>query len=760
MPRVSKHLRQKKTVNDDLFDGHALNCIKRVGGDVQIFEVLPGIGWDNIQNTELSQILDKNYSQCKLTEDRKYLIPDHVFVIPIKQSYVDIFAEFMDSMDMYKSVDSFSINGGLSVNVRFDAFGVGGSFSGGYQRANMHMSKTTTRKYISRVQARYNRYRIVSDPSAALHPSFRARLLEIASNFYNNHNQIAEYLCQLLIRDYGTHILTRVDAGAILFKEDHIDTNTKEVDDVKKKSWQIGAGLCFNGIFDGVSVGVGLTLGISKSHVEQTIKEYNNKTSYSVIKSMGGKYFGVNTTASEWKDSLDNELVAIDRDGIPVFELVSSASLPEVPLATVMKVEQGIKNAFNSYYKHNTYRGCMDPRDKSYNRKANVDDDSFCGEINNTSVYFGGVYQTCIMTETKAGDICRDKGYVQKNPLTSEFSCPKGYKGIELLSNTISNSKVNSHCKGRKHNKCKYWTTVSHGSYKAFWCAPDFSVVQDQKYFFGGVYSNFKANSLTGGLSCKVSFIPLRIGDDIYVCVSSNENEHGVKFGGFYSCQTGNPLAHSLNINKTDAAQVMKENPTSWPKRCPPGYSQQTFSIASNCELEYCSDEVSMKGPQKLPVLKRPPYIHRPTAPPENYTDMVLLVDGKWYKNEHAFSKMIEMDNLATKVEEYQKAQSTMDRALAAMADLYADNYINEETDHSTTHKPTLSEVLPPTAIAIISSLATLICVMVATFGVLTCRKMRQARNSPAILEEQHNEMENVYIEAQRDYGAADEHRT
>ena len=741
-----------ETKANNFLEGHALNCIKNIGGDLQIFEVLPGIGWDNIQNTELSQVLDRKYSQCKLTEDRKYLIPDDVFVIPIKQSYVDIFAEWYDSMDQYKSIDSFSINLGLSVNVGFGGLGVGGSFSGGYQRAKMHMSQTTKHKYISRVQARYNRYRIISDPSAALHPSFRGRLLEIASHFYHNHHETAEYLCQLFVRDYGTHVLTRVDAGAILFKEDHIETNMTKVDDAKRKSWQLGAGLSFNGIFDGISVGVGLKFGISKTHMEESIKEYNSKTSYSVIKSMGGSYFGVNTSASDWKDSLDNELVATDRDGIPVFELVSSATLPEIPLDTVMKVEQGIKNAFNSYYKHNTYRGCMDPRDKTYDIKANVNDRRFCGEANNTNGYLGGVYQTCTMTLTAAGDICHDKGYIQKNPLTSDFSCPKGYQGIELFSNKISKSQSHSKCK-HKHKKCKYWTTYSSGHYKAYWCAQNFSVVPEQKYKFGGMYSQFKVNGLTGGLSCKENFLSLRIGDDIYVCVSSDGQEPGVKFGGFFSCQTGNPLAHSFNINKTSAVQG-----NHWPKRCPTGYLQHTFSVVNNCELDYCSDAVSLRGRQELPILKRPPYIHRPTAPPENYTDMVLVVDGKWYKNVHAFNKMVEMDNLASKVAEYEKAQSTMDRALSDMAELYTDDY--EEPGHSTTHKNTLSEVLSPAAVAIISSLATLLCVILATVGFIQCRKRRRAQNSPSLLDERRGEMETVCVEPQRDYGAADEHRT
>ncbi|XP_045157836.2 macrophage-expressed gene 1 protein-like [Mercenaria mercenaria] len=714
----------------------------------EVFEVLPGIGWDNIQNIELSHVLDKKYYQCKLTEDGKYLIPDNVLLIPIKQSHVDVFAEWINSMDEYRSIDAFSINGGLNVNVGFGDVGIGGSFSGGYQKAKMHMSKNSMNKYISRVQARYNRYRIVSDPNADLHPSFKDRLLEIASSYYNNHDHLAEYQCQLLIRDFGTHVQTSMDAGAVLFKEDHIDANSSIVDDAKKKGWQIGAGLSFSGIFDGVTVGVGLKFGMSKQKIEETIKEYSSKISYSVIKSYGGNYFGGNTSAAEWTDTLDNELVCIDRNGVPLYETVSSSTLPELPLSTIMKVEQGVKNAFLSYYKHNTYRGCMDPRNKNYDVKANVVDDGVCGGIKNENEYFGGVFQTCTMSHTEAGDTCKDKGYIQKNPLTSNFSCPEGYSAIELISSSISASQSHSKCKGHRHKKCKYWTTYSQGMYKSFWCARNFKKVPEQKYVFGGIFSNFKVNDLTGGRSCPIDFIPLRLGEGIFVCTSSNGNTIGAKFGGFFSCSIGNPLAISFNSTSTG-------NIRSWPKRCPQGYVQQTFAIVSNCELEYCSDAVAQGVSQTLPILKRPPFIRRPKVLPDNHTDLVLVVGGKWYKNEEAFKKMTEMETLGERVKEYQIAQAKMDRALADMADLYLDNGI--QSDDDTPNQNILSVSLSAPAIAVISSLATLFCVIIASVVFFKCRQFRRGRNTPSRFTDAQNEMEHVQVDDGNGYGTAGE---
>ena len=36
-------------------------------------EVLPGIGWDNLHNKDISLVFKYKYTQCQLTNDRKFL---------------------------------------------------------------------------------------------------------------------------------------------------------------------------------------------------------------------------------------------------------------------------------------------------------------------------------------------------------------------------------------------------------------------------------------------------------------------------------------------------------------------------------------------------------------------------------------------------------------------------------------------------------------------------------------------------------------
>ena len=73
-------------------------------------EVLPGYGWDNLRNIEMADIIDPTYAECRVTADRKLLIPDQVQVHALKNSDVKIFSEVIVNTTDYKSLDSTSIN--------------------------------------------------------------------------------------------------------------------------------------------------------------------------------------------------------------------------------------------------------------------------------------------------------------------------------------------------------------------------------------------------------------------------------------------------------------------------------------------------------------------------------------------------------------------------------------------------------------------------------------------------------------------------
>ena len=68
----------------------------------------------------------KNYSQCKITEDGQYLIPDNVFVTALKESKASLHSELIDHWSNYSSMTSTTVN----VEAHESFFGsVSGSFS-------------------------------------------------------------------------------------------------------------------------------------------------------------------------------------------------------------------------------------------------------------------------------------------------------------------------------------------------------------------------------------------------------------------------------------------------------------------------------------------------------------------------------------------------------------------------------------------------------------------------------------------------------
>ena len=73
-------------------------------------EVLPGAGWDNLRNLGMDLVFEYDYTQCQLTNDRKYLLPDGFFAIPVQESDVETFSELIAHWENHTSLTSNSIN--------------------------------------------------------------------------------------------------------------------------------------------------------------------------------------------------------------------------------------------------------------------------------------------------------------------------------------------------------------------------------------------------------------------------------------------------------------------------------------------------------------------------------------------------------------------------------------------------------------------------------------------------------------------------
>ena len=387
-------------------------------------EVLPGLGFDNLRNLDMNLVMEYNYSLCKVTNDGRFLIPDDVVVIPLQRSRINTYATFFDHWDNYTSMDSSSIN------AHFSLFSfINGKYSSEYQHVKQHQynyqAKTT------RVQIRYNLYKIILQPDSPLHHKFKNRLLDIAANLQSNNTLYATYLSDMIVRDYGTHVVRSVQAGAIAAQIDAISSDYVEDYEFDTSSIRASASANF---FHKFSFGVSTTF--SNSQTDDT--KYVKNQKHSQVMTIGGPPFRSNMTLEEWEENIFDNLVAIDRTGDPLHYILTPASLPELPSPLYREVVDYIYSSIQRYYRINTHYGCTDASSSNFDYEANINDGSCSAPTTNYT--FGGVYQTCQPDPEPRfhyEDLCA-KGTAQKNPLTGDYSCPQGYNAIELHNGTVT----------------------------------------------------------------------------------------------------------------------------------------------------------------------------------------------------------------------------------------------------------------------------------------------------------------------------------
>ena len=210
--------------------GDPRNCLRGDYKNLLRLEVLPVTGWDNLRNLNMGMVTLKNYSKCLTSEDGKFLIPDGIHVVPLKESNVELNSEYFDHWNKYSSMTSNSFN--VGANGLLDGLKLGGKFSSEFESVKTH--QVEDKAVTTRVQLRYKFYTVHAQPNMQLHPDFKSQLLSIAANLQCNNTAVAKYMADLLVRDYGTHFVTRIDAGAILAK----------VDQIKSKYVEIGRASC------------------------------------------------------------------------------------------------------------------------------------------------------------------------------------------------------------------------------------------------------------------------------------------------------------------------------------------------------------------------------------------------------------------------------------------------------------------------------------------------------------------------------------
>ena len=521
--------------------GDPRNCPLTNG--VHRAEVLPGGGWDNLRNVHMGAVSVMNYSKCKTSDDGKYLIPDDVILYPIKESKVHVFAEMYDHWHNYSSTTTKSINAEASGKFGFGS--ISGSFSSEFESVKKHQveDKTVT----TRAQLRHVLYTAKLQSDAPLQAPFKSCLLEIASHLQHINTAYANFLALKLVRDFGTHYVTGVKAGTALAKVDHLTKKFVAGFSDDKSKITAAASASFLGKF---GVGAGYTQTTDK----KVLDEYTQNIVYSTVYTFGGPPFRVNFTINKWEDQLLDELVAVDRSGDPLHFAITPGSVPELSEELVFKLANVVEKAIKQYYEHNTIKGCTKMDSPNFSFQANLDDGSCESPTNNYT--FGGVYQTCQCDGSPSSNPC--ESFLQKNPLTANYSCSNGYEPVMLHQGRTPES-----C----HRECHGWwifkscdTHCRFASCDTYWCVAKGFVPRNTGYLFGGLYSNVLKNPVTQDHSCPAKFYALRFGTTMQICVSDDYElgfQQSVPFGGFFSCNTGNPLGVKKVADSTKGSNGM-----------------------------------------------------------------------------------------------------------------------------------------------------------------------------------------------------------
>lgn len=691
------------------------------GADVPVrrLEVLPGRGFDNLRNLDMGQIHLYNYSTCKITEDGKYMIPDSVYVVPLQHGHYKFFADYYDHWDNYTSITN------SRVNVEVEGFfGISGSYSNEKQSVKENQvnynSKTTRITFRNRV------YSVQLDPVSELHPKFKAKVYEISASMQNNDTNLRRYLSELLVRDYGTHYITSVEAGAVFVKLDSISETYALNVERNTVTSSASASFPILQLFGGFS------LGYNRNTSQQNIDAYQSSLKRSEIFTVGGASFTPDLNVTRWVNDVPNRLATIDRTANPIHFAVTPAQFPELPTLTVRAVADSILEATDRYYRLNTRTGCVDPKAQNFDFQANFGDSTYCNTAHShIDRAFGGLYQTC--QQSGRENLCADREILQVNPQTGGYTCPTGYRAVSLYNGTESYTGAYT----TYYRTCGFWscstrsrtvTETTTANYEAFWCVVLNTPVQYRGYLFGGFFTPTTTNLITGTQSCPSYYRVQKIATDVSICVSNDYElgfPHALGFAGFYSCRVGNPL--SVPGNSSALPRV-----SDWPYNCPGGYSQHLVSVESGCEINVCLENGAFQPkrllPPRLPPFQtKPPYVpyvtEKLTVVGSDRSILVRNTAGQWKLFSRdtdealAFYEMLEGND--TSIAPSPDGNST------------TSSFVNSDENTSLSENGNSSTI---TVVSIIFSTIAIASVIILMFGLLTFKvcsrkKKRQSNN-------------------------------
>ncbi|KAE9547428.1 hypothetical protein FO519_009359 [Halicephalobus sp. NKZ332] len=572
---------------------------------IEVLDGIVGVGWDDLMNRATIPILKNTYKNCNRVQDGRFFIPDNVLTVPILQTSLDRMANVYTSFKEYckQTTNTITVGGGGV----FRRLSVSGSFSYNHQvTKNTFFRQKSTMLHSKMI---HHAYTLITDGSAGLNDGFVARLQQIIDTVDNGNYPQAKRLAELIVRDYGTHIVFKADVGAVIEQETYINSTTDYSSKTTLDALRASASVSF------LNVGhASIDAGHSVTEADKQV--LSNIIHHSRIRSRGGP--NVNRLSDGKGIFVIDDLVSFTNEGIPLDTIIMKANLPTIDAGKIYNLQELIRNAINEYYERNTIRGCTNMTSPNFVYQANFDDNS-CVKSNMTYP-FSGVVQKCTPISEAAGShnvmttpSWRCDNLVQVNPMTKDFTCQENYEAVPITSIV---HQFPDRTEQRSYVKCHnilfirrchtvYYTVIMKDRVKidSFWCRgkSGAKLPPNSGSMFGGLYTNNSINIFTGSASCPAAYVGYRLFTDATVCISYDYQigvQHMIPFDGFFSCQSAQ-------------------------QKCGEGFTQHLVEIFDNCAVFYC---VSPEAYLSLedPVINRPPYTDAVLAA-SNYAENTVL---------------------------------------------------------------------------------------------------------------------------------------
>lgn len=541
-----------------------------------------GVSWDSLRNVPMANVYQNVYDKCQRTSEGLYLLPDGVEATELAERHSTIDTRVYESFTDYTKDRSDKFDISLSILSSDPAKSVTASFS----KESQSIKKKSTSQSTTILENFYQlkAYELKLGHADKLSDTFKWRVLEI--NKTTDPQQV-QYLAQLLVRDYGTHIIESAVVGGEVRQLDYLTAEGLKESNIKLDAIKASAAAKFQ---------EKMAVDFSAERNKQKNETLESSVSFqqSEFTARGGPDITkviaqvVNNSASKQGLTAMDHVVPLQRTAKWLHSAIGSPDLGLEP-HQVIKVETAIRNASVEYYKRNTRHGCMDPNLAGFDFSANVNDESKCNNKPHNYTFYG-VYAAC------GGDpeACKRSRIMEQ--VTGHTNCPPGAKDIKVASPVFFFNGSNI--------EMQYKKGYEYANLQISLCFSDVSLPHYQGQMFGGLFTTTRSNPITRSPSCPGAYTALEL-KILTMCLSeqyATDQRYAISFGGFVSCETEE-------------------------KNCPNGYTNYfvgTYNVLSNkirqshwafyfagCDLYYCIK------PSEIPIfnstsVERPPFMEVP----------------------------------------------------------------------------------------------------------------------------------------------------